>query len=204
MRYETAVARMKDWKICDRCGKKFFRKDYQTPGLWRKQRFCSRICGRPVRRPVTKSAFLKKVNKNPETGCWIWAGRIDHKGYGVLWNNGKHVKAHRLSWEFHNGAIPDKMSVCHHCDTPPCVNPDHLFIGLQADNVRDMDSKGRRGAAKGSKHGRSILTEDQVLLVFKDRRSDMLIAAELGVSKSTINAIRSGQNWGHATNAAKP
>lgn len=80
-------------------------------------------------------------------GCWEFAGAKSHKGYGQLpiWRDGRSIprSAHRLSWELANGPIPAGMSVLHRCDNPPCVRPDHLFLGTQSDNMQDMVAKGR-------------------------------------------------------------
>ena len=102
-------------------------------------------------------------------GCWLWTGS-QVKGYGVLRLQGKqkeliglsYVRAHRFSWELHFGTIFKSISVLHKCDVPSCVNPKHLFLGTQTDNIRDMDAKGRRGVVKGSSHPNSVLTDGQV------------------------------------------
>lgn len=80
----------------------------------------------------------------PTSGCWEWAGARSNEGYGQLRNGQRgSLQAHRVSWTIHFGEIPDGMFVLHHCDNRPCVRPDHLFLGTQADNLHDMYSKGR-------------------------------------------------------------
>lgn len=107
--------------------------------------------------------FWEKVDKDgcvpshcPEIGeCWLWIGAKDHGRYGRLPTIVPSRKAHEskayhdtrathISWELHFGPIPDGLKVCHRCDNPPCVRPDHLFLGTQTENIRDMEAKGRR------------------------------------------------------------
>src|SRR5690348_7112088 len=102
----------------------------------------SMVAGDPVKR------FWSKVEKTD--GCWIWRGTMNGVGYGVFWlpmgkprNANSRVYAHRLSYEMHEGKIPDGMFICHRCDNPACVNPDHLFLGTQSDNMTDCSRKGR-------------------------------------------------------------
>lgn len=91
---------------------------------------------------VKTARFWKRVSK-PDNGCWEWtAGRYPH-GYGRLTWNATSSYAHRVAWELTYGPIPKGMCVCHHCDNPPCVRLDHLFLGTMADNMRDRDIKGR-------------------------------------------------------------
>lgn len=77
------------------------------------------------------------------TDCILWDGRLGAGGYGVLWRNGKDIKAHRMIWEECFGGIPPGMCICHKCDTPSCINPEHLFMGTRTDNRRDASKKGR-------------------------------------------------------------
>jgi hypothetical protein len=104
----------------------------------------------PRPRPVA-DRFWEKVEKGD--GCWTWVGTRTGRGYGTFRANDprRQEPAHRLSWEFVNGPIPDGLSVLHHCDNPPCVRPDHLFLGTRGDNNRDAAAKGR--TARGDRHG---------------------------------------------------
>lgn len=101
-----------------------------------------------------KERFFSHINKREDTGCWEWTGSDNNKGYGTITIQGVKKSTHRLSWELHNGPIPDNMCVCHKCDNPPCCNPDHLFLGTKKDNMHDCSEKNRAkgGGLSGELH----------------------------------------------------
>lgn len=137
--------------------------------------------------------YLSVVDFN--TGCHNWRGGLNLTGYGVL--SYKHEKwlAHRLSFTLAYGSIPDNLYICHKCDNPKCINPEHLFLGSQKDNLTDMTSKGR--AAVGSDYHRSNLTDEDVKAIKADTRKQLVIAKEYGVSRTNISAIKTGRAWKH-------
>jgi len=134
------------------------------------------------------SRFVKLAN-----GCWQWRSHTDKDGYGVLPGAHQNTRAHRLSYEIHHGTIPEGMIVCHHCDNPGCVNPDHLFVGTQKDNAQDALMKGRHYI--GEKNGRSKLTKENVKEILASDLNGQQLANKFGVTRSTINNVRRGDTW---------
>jgi hypothetical protein len=94
--------------------------------------------------------FWKHISPEPNTGCWLWTGTANMRGYGYgsFTINKKSVNSHRVSFELFRGPIPIGMHVCHKCDVPLCVNPEHLFLGTRSDNQRDRVVKGRHNEAQ--------------------------------------------------------
>ncbi len=136
---------------------------------------------------------------DPETGCWLWGRCRDTSGYGLLTIGGKIRKVHRLAFLMANGNLDDNACVLHKCDTPACINPNHLFQGTKKDNVDDCIRKNRH--TKGHKVGVSKLTEDQVLVILESSKSTNVKTAEIarrfGVSTNTIRHIIKGLTWSH-------
>ena len=143
-------------------------------------------------RKPTEQRFWRHVE--PQGDCLVWTGASDRDGYGVfnlrigpsgggspVW-----IYAHRYAWTLANGAIPDGLQVCHHCDNPQCVNAGHLFLGTNFDNVADRIRKMR---------GNTKLTETKVRAILADNRSGRAIAADYGVSPELIQRLRRGQVW---------
>lgn len=152
-------------------------------------------------RPNGIEQFERKFAKAGDSECWLWRGYRDKAGYGIFSFRGRNVGAHRAAWGFYRGEIGDrKLHVCHKCDNPPCVNPDHLFVGTHKDNMADMIAKGRARhpshSRGGEQSGRSKLTNELVRQILASRDGVREIARRLGVSHSTVSRVRSGQSWG--------
>lgn len=145
-----------------------------------------------------RDRFDLYVNPEPNTGCHLWSGTTDPWGYGALTVKGVTAKAHRLAYEFECGEIPKGLSVLHRCDIRVCVNPDHLFVGTRADNMRDMWAKGRgKGSPKGSKAHAAKLTEADVLAIRASNDFHSRLAEHYGVDSKTIRCIRKRTTWTH-------
>ena len=148
-----------------------------------------------------KTTLLEKFTERcipvTETGCWLWLGKIEKKGYGVFRMKTKGIKAHRLAYELLVGPIPKGMYVCHKCDVRSCVNPSHLFLGTQRDNMDDMKRKGRGAHPHGQHVGTSKLTDEMVKEILLSSEPQRKTAKKYGVSKSVIGYIRRREIWKH-------
>jgi hypothetical protein len=129
--------------------------------------------------------FWARVNKTDS--CWLWTSHCDKDGYGRLWRNGYKQQAHRVSWRIAHGYMPDEL-VLHKCDVPACVNPEHLFLGTQKDNMHDAVAKGRKG-----KLSSTDVDEIRRLVEAGVRQKD--IARQFDISQQHVNNIVRGYRW---------
>ena len=124
----------------------------------------------------------------PNSGCWLWLSVIHPSGYGTIRDVDKRVRlAHRISYRLHIGD-PGNLHVCHKCDVRSCVNPQHLFLGTDADNNKDMRDKGRHYTK---------LTPETVRAIRADTRSGPVIAKHYGVGNFAVYAVKRGKSWRH-------
>lgn len=146
-------------------------------------------------RPI-EERFWRAVDTSGD--CWTWK-LSTVGGYGqIAVSANRAQRAHRFSWELHFGPIPDGLVVCHACDNRLCVRPDHLWLGTQADNLRDMREKGRAARLPvllGEANHATHLTADDVAAIRSDARPSRAVARTYGVGKSTILRIRRGEVW---------
>ncbi len=168
-----------------------------------------------------KIAVFKEKMKPMPNGCIEWQGNIDSTGYGRFYFTRQITLAHRASWLIFRGEIPNGLCILHKCDNPPCVNPDHLFVGDRKDNARDMASKGRQWVQKnpigrpvcpielkprGEKHGMSKMT-DEIVRSIRIRagkgETGKTLSIEYGCSRSLISQIIRGEIWGHVDGPIK-
>lgn len=156
--------------------------------------------------PEIVDEFWKRVEKTD--GCWYWLGGRGHKGYGVfkLGGKGRIIKrqAYQVSWEIANDMpFPEGKIACHSCDTPPCVNPEHIIPGTHYDNLHDMISKGRKVVRTATGRMTSKLREHDVRkiqqLLLEESLTGRDIARQFGVSEHTIKNIKHGKSWSHLT-----
>lgn len=148
--------------------------------------------------------FWRQVKKGP--GCWEWIGALHESGYGLIGRGGRGeglIRAHRLSWELAGNALPDDKFLLHKCDNRKCVNPAHLFVGTNQDNVDDMWSKGRgklpphkTGAANGnSKYSAMQIRGAKQMLDAGFTVS--FVAKSTGISRPHVHRISKGETWKH-------
>jgi hypothetical protein len=168
---------------CSKCGKEFLANKRQLEGL---RFYCSYECYHVGPRIAETERFWKRVNKTPN--CWLWTGAKSAKGYG-MWGHPKFRITSRFSWYIHFGD-PGKRFVLHKCDNPACVRPDHLFLGTNLDNIRDMVRKRRRASMK--------LQEEDIPRIRELRKAGMTstaIAKMYGISQPAVSQIVNRKTW---------
>ena len=162
----------------------------------------------------TPESFWQDVNKTSnEDECWEWAGYIGAQGYGALTYQNKSWRAHRLAYILTYGELPEMggyhgACVLHKCDNRACVNPNHLFVGTQADNLKDMRAKNRQVLAtnlKGSKNKASKLKEEDIPIIMKMRAEGFSLSRignKFNVDKVCIGFVVNGKTWKHVPREA--
>lgn len=199
-------------KPCLNCGRDFWCvpfNDDPTNGFEKK--YCSNACYRAKQWHEDPDARMwAKVDKNGPNGCWVYKGARDRRGYGrpgrlTGGKNGRFY-AHRRAYEIYIGPIPAGMLILHRCDNPPCCNPDHLFLGTDADNTADKIRKGRSGC-DGERNVHAKLTEDAARVVKAEyrfwregsikRSNAKELASRYGVCTGVITAIIARRTWKH-------
>jgi len=156
-----------------------------------------------TKRKSIEERFWTKVQK--ADGCWLWTASVHGtKGYGQInsGGRGRPLQAHRVSWEIHFGPIPDGMIICHHCDNPLCVRPDHLFVGTKSDNALDAVRKGIFGDhwPKGERHYKTRLTNADALHIRALHAAGANygeLASRYGISNSSISKLVRRVTWRH-------
>lgn len=144
------------------------------------------------------SRFWNKVEKT--SSCWEWKA-ASSGGYGYISVKGQNTRVSRVSYELHFGKIPQGLYVCHKCDNPGCVRPDHLFLGTALDNARDRDNKGRRIPPAGTSNGYHKLSEKNVLDIIEIYKSGQYSQEQLGkkygISQAHVSRLIKKQSWRH-------
>jgi len=145
--------------------------------------------------------FRHVLYLDDNAGCWLWMARCERKGYGKFYmsRERKMVFAHRAAYEFAFGPIPQGMCVCHTCDIPPCVNPAHLFLGTNAENMADRDRKGRTRDSRGAVNTQAKLRDADVLEIraLHSGRNGAALGRRFGVTTTMISNIVNRKNWTH-------
>jgi hypothetical protein len=142
--------------------------------------------------PVTMDRIFALSMPEPNSGCWLWMGAYSRKsGYGSIGYGGKVCRVSRVVVELVTGKpVPAHLLACHRCDNPACVNPDHLFLGTDSDNVHDCIAKGRHVAPTRERSGKSKLTQQQVDDIRRSPLPARQLAAAYGVHRNTIFSLR--------------
>lgn len=168
-----------------------FRGDTTSCGCVRNEFVKTR--GRQLSDPeLAKKRLLARYEEDSKTGCWNWTGPTTRGGYGAFKMQQKSMAASRAAMILLRGVDPSGMFVCHTCDNPRCINPDHLFLGTPADNAADRDAKGR---TKSGPSAQQRLTEEQAQFILRSSMRNVDLARRFGVSERAICDVRRGRTW---------
>lgn len=190
-------------KVCRRCSSPLRFRNKDSTAQIKARQFCSQSCSNKASAMPFETRFWRCVDKNGPGHCWSWTGTKDQHGYGNILRAGRGsalIKAHRASLELHGNPPPTDKVVMHSCDNPNCVNPEHLRIGTQKENIRDCAQKGRSGPrhVSGERNPSAKLNWDKVRAIrLKARQglSQTKLGALYGVDRSTISLIVLGKHW---------
>jgi hypothetical protein len=155
--------------------------------------------------PPDRILFMSSRISVTPSGCWVWTGTLNHHNYGIVRIGEKRLRVHRVMWALKNGTPAPGVKLLHSCDNPPCCNPSHVFPGTQADNMRDMQAKGRKPI--GSKCPWSILNDATVVEIRRRKlagASARALAVEFAVSESAVYKIAQGTRWKHSHSGFSP
>lgn len=180
-------------KVCEHCGGPITRK--MDRFIFERTRFCSKRCSALNRERSAAERFDDFWMGEPNSGCWLWMGSLNSKGYGMIRVLAKKTQAHRFSYERFVGPIAKGGAILHKCDVTACVNPRHLRLGTQALNIADRNAKGR--TARGERHASAKLTLSQIQSIRACSKNQASMARSLGISVSTICSIRARRTWAH-------
>lgn len=191
---------------CLQCGARLVDKPHEGPARRAVRKYCGHKCAglnHPRYKIPIEVRFMEKVDKRHDSGCWVWVGAqflaAPKDKRGVFNLNRSRVLAHRAACILFKGHIPSGMAVRHTCDNGLCVNPDHLLIGTQKDNIDDMARRGRRNDLKGTERWTAKLTEADVVEIRRQKPfcTSKVLAEKFGVAQVTINDIIHRKKWKH-------
>jgi hypothetical protein len=195
-------------KPCKNCGEPFYvQACHDIGGTLPQKKYCGRQCYVNGHYHKTADELLwERIDKNHPSGCWVYQGAADRRGYGrpaKLLEDGRRQRyyAHRRSYEIHKGPIPKGKLVLHTCHNPPCCNPDHLYLGNDQDNANDRVAAGRGTFGERNSHAKVTAAQVQEIRAaywYRNGRSNIHeLAAKYGISHITAGAIVSGRTWRH-------
>jgi hypothetical protein len=152
-------------------------------------------------RETLEARFWAKVDKRGPDECWEWTAHKQANGYGTIGIGDKSHRAHRISYQLHKGEIPEGLCICHTCDNPGCVNPDHLWAGTQKENRQDCARKGRSPAGRGERHRSAKLTTADVIEIRRAYAAgecgSRKLGKRFGIAPGNILCIVQRTKWKH-------